>query len=194
MKFKFLSIAVVGFVLSISSLLNTAQAGLITFDDTSSSLQNSATDVASIAGFDFSSTLDIIDLVGSSWNYGAHSGEFGLLNNNGGIGYVTASDNSDFTFDGLWVQSWGNVSSLTGTLQGFDDGILVWSVNTNISNSYQYIGAQAGMIDSLALGFGNHFLVDDLALNMQAQSVPEPTTLAIFALGLLGFSARRIKK
>lgn len=194
MKYKFLSSAVVGFVLSISSLLNIANAGLITFDNTTSSIQNSTRDAGTLSGFNFTQNLDIIDVVGSSWNYGAYSGDFALLNNNGGIGYVTASDNSDFTFDGLWVQSWAGNASLRGSLQGFINGNLVWSIETDIGNSYQYFGAQAGMIDSLSLGFGNYFLVDDLALNMPAQSVPEPTTLAILALGLLGLGARRIKK
>lgn len=193
MNTRVFSAAIAGTLFLASVMVNVANAGLITFDDTPSSIQNAYEDAGTIDGFDFTSNLDVIDVVDSTWNYGAHSGDFALLNNNNGIGYITASDYSDFTFDGLWVQTWGFAESKIGTLQGFNDGALVWSIDTNIDSYYQYIGAQAGEIDSLALGFGNHFLVDDLSLSM-GNSIPEPSSLAIFGLALMGLASRRFKK
>jgi hypothetical protein len=150
-------------------------------------------------GFDFSFTLDWIDLVGSNWPFGAHSGEFGILNNNGGVGIITEANGADFTFDGLWAKWWGRPpesggpDGLVGVLEGYNNGGLVWSVDTGLNGSYEFYGAQAGAIDELRLGFGNHFLVDDISLNAP-QNVPEPGTLCLLGLGLLGFSLARRKR
>ncbi|MEE1673418.1 PEP-CTERM sorting domain-containing protein [Agarivorans aestuarii] len=152
-------------------------------------------------GFNFSSTLDWLDLEGSSWNYGAKNGEFGILNNNGGVGIITEQNGADFTFDGLWAKVWatgkesGGTDSAFGILQGYRDGVLEWSVDTSLNGSYEFYGAQAGLIDELRLGFGGIFLVDDIVLNEDVPAtVSEPATLAIFGLGLLGLGFARKRK
>jgi len=183
------------FLLS-SICMGSAHAATLTFDDVpGGSIQDSNGNMPTYQGFDFSFTLDWIDLVEStSWPFGAHSGDFALLNNNSGVGTITRSDLSDFTFDGLWAKQWatspesGGAASLFGTIKGFNNGLEVWSIDTALNGSYQFIGGQAQQIDELHLGLGDHFLVDDIAL-----AVPEADTwtMLLAGLGLVGAAARR---
>lgn len=176
----------------------TSTAALLTFDDVpGGSIQNDYGDMPTYQGFNFSSTLDWIDLVDSTWNYGAISGDFGLVNNDGGTGIVTEANNADFTFDGLYAKKWntpvesGGTDLLTGLLSGYNNGELVWEVATGLNGSYEYYGAQTGAIDELRLGFGNTFLVDDITLS---SAVPVPAAAWLFGSGLLalaGISRRK---
>ncbi len=180
---------------------NQIHATILSFDDIpGGSLQDQYGHAPTYKGFNFSSTLDWLDLEGSRWDYGASSGEFGLLNNRSGVGVIAEVNGLDFTFDGLWAKKWatgkesGGTDSLFGVLQGYNNNVLVWSIDTSLNGSYEYYAAQAGQIDELRLGFGNHFLVDDIALNeASAATVSEPATVAMLGLVLagLGFSRKR---
>ena len=148
-------------LLSCSALfsVSTAQAAVLTFDDVpGGSIQNNYGDMPTYQGFDFSGTpvsgtLDWIDVEGSGWPFGAHSGDFALLNNFSGTGIINQSGNADFTFGGLWAKQWntapesGGVASLLGTIRGFNNGLEVWSIDTALNGSYQFISGQAQVID-----------------------------------------------
>lgn len=151
-------------------------------------------------GFKFDSNLEWIDSVGSHWNFGAKSGQFTLFNPHAGFKTVFAADRGDFTFGGLWAKKWGTApesggaASLFGTLEGWKNGAPVWSVNTALNGSYQFFGAQSGLIDELRLDFGTYFLVDDLALNENTISpVPLPAggVLLLSAVLAAGAVSRR---
>lgn len=191
------SLVIVGLSL-LASVAQPANATTLTFDNIpGGSIQDTFGDMPAYEGFLFSSTLDWIDLVLSPWPFGAHSAEFGILNNEGGVGVVKASDGSDFTFDGLWARWWPTepqpgVNSLFGTLSGYDDGLQVWSVATSLNETYKFYGPQAGAIDELRLGFGDFFFVDDLLLNEPARVSDSTSTLALMiAVGLLGVAVQR---
>lgn len=183
----------------LASVAQPANATTLTFDNIpGGSIQDAFGDMPAYEGFLFSSTLDWIDLVLSPWPLGAHSGEFGILNNLGGVGVVKASDGSDFTFDGLWAKWWpadppsSGVNSLLGTLSGYNDGSQVWSVATSLDETYKFYGPRAGAIDELRLGFGDIFFVDDLLLNEPARVSDSTSTLALMiAVGLLGVAVQR---
>lgn len=177
-----------------ASLMVATSSGALTlsFEDVpGGSVDGQYGDMPTYQGYNFSSTLDWIDVVGGVWNYGAHSADFAILNNNGGIGSVTAADNSDFKFLGLWAKHWASPpesgaagGSITGTLEGYNKGVLVWTINTLLNGSYQYFAAQDGRIDDLRLGFGTYFLVDDLALREGAAVVPVPAGLPLLLAGI----------
>lgn len=183
-------------ILGLSVLALSAQpasANTLTFDNIpGGSVQNNAGPMPAYEGFLFLFDLFWIDLVGPNWPYGAHSGEFAIINGNGGPGTITAADSSDFTFDGLWAKRFSQTSggdTLFGTLSGYNNGVAVWSVLTSLNGSYEFYGPQVGAIDELRLGFGASFLVDDLSLNEPtAAAVPDATsTLALMLIvGLLG--------
>jgi hypothetical protein len=187
-RFILISLALLG--LSVSSV----NASILTFDDVpGGSISGMAGDMPTYNGFDFSETLDWIDVGGAGWPYGAHSGDFAILNNLKGVGTITDAGGADFTFDGLWAKKWdtapesGGSDSLFGRLEGYNNGGLVWSITTGLNGSYQYYAAQVGLIDELHLGFGDVFLVDDLSLNATLSSVPAPAAVWLFGTGLLGF-------
>lgn len=181
-----------------------SQAAILTFDDISGQTPNSYGAIGSYQGFNFgclgcsSNRLDWVDTVGSSWNYGAVSGEYTMLNNYGGVGVITAADGSDFSFDGLYAETWSNASARTGYIRGYNNGTEIWTSTITLASTFDYFGAMTGAIDELRLDFGNHFLVDNLALNEgqpPSVSVSEPASLSLLGLGLglLGLS-RRFKR
>jgi len=174
----------------------TSSAAVLTFEDVpGGSILNDFGNMPTYKDFNFSSTLDWIDVTGSKWNYGARSGNFALVNNAGGTGIIDTASNTYFTFDGLWAKKWqtppdsGGVDSLFGTLSGYNNGVQIWLVNTSLNGSYEFYGPQAGLIDELKLGFGNNFLVDDIVLN----AVPVPAAVWLFGSGLIALigAARR---
>ncbi|MCF6345255.1 MAG: PEP-CTERM sorting domain-containing protein [Thiomicrorhabdus sp.] len=177
-----------------------ANAAVLSFDDISG--VGVTGDMPVYNGFTFSTTLDWFKAEAPSlWNYGTKSGDFILVNMQGGPGTITEENRGYFTFDGLWAKKFktpkesGGTDSLFGTLEGYNNGTLAWTVNTSLNGSYEYYDAQSGLIDELRLGFGDNFSVDDLSLTVSP--VPEPSSIALMlgGLGLIGFmAARRTKK
>lgn len=194
-----------GFLASICllTLSTTASATLITFDNIAGgSVQNSFSQVGVHAGYNISTNLHWIDVVNSGWNFGAVSGDFALLNNYSGVGIITATNNADFYFGGIWAKRWatapnsGGADNLSGFLRGMKNNQVVWQVTTGLNGSYKFFGAQNFAIDQLELGFGNHFLADNLTLTRELTpnvNVPEPSSVAILGLGLLGLLRLRKK-
>ena len=182
-----------------------ANATLLTFEDIpGGSNPNGFGDMPVYKGFNFSPPLVWIDVASTSPSpYGAHSGGFSIFNNDkfSDTGIITEAGGGDFTFDGLWAKKWGTpidsggADSLFGSLSGYNNGSEVWKVATGLNGSYEFYGAQLGLIDELHLGFGINFLVDDIELNGSSiPSVPVPAAVWLFGtamIGLFGFGKRR---
>ncbi len=152
---------------------------------------NSWTRITTYQGFEFLGDTLFIDTVGSSWNYGAVSGEVTMYSTYGTRTTIKKVGGADFTFDGLWAKTWGNAAARTGHILGYNDGALVFDSTIDMTSTFKQFAGKAGMIDELQLEMG-YYLVDNLALN--AQRVPEPASLALLGLGLAGISVLRRRK
>jgi hypothetical protein len=187
MKFKFLNAAILGLVLTVSSVAN---AGLIAIDDwhlTSDSLgglrQSTfdssvyfaitqqqgylSTDTFSmISGFHWASTAEAFAIFGSTRN-GDFSNTRVYYNQGGWNGYIDNDGNSN-SYQFIY-----NDTFSTGKYKH------AGNYEEHLSNTHGNISARvAGLV-----------LIKD-----PVTDVPEPSTLAIFALGMIGLASRRFKK
>ena len=183
MNIKMLKAAVAGLVLSVSGIAN---AGLIDFSDYSDGTITSIDDVTfSLEGG--------VDSSGSPYKI-----RDGLSNSS--TGFYPTSQFLTFTFDNL-------VSDISFIFDNEGDNNLsffyAYSLDDVLLDSFD-ISDFVDSYSSTATGvsyikFSNGspssswiFQVDEISYN--ASEVPEPTTLAIFALGIMGLASRRFKK
>lgn len=190
MKIKMLKAALVGLVLSVSSFAN---AGLITetteqtvnFQDFSFNwgvadwlTSTSATLTIEIQGdlgyFD-ASIGESFELILESFNLGTHG-----LFNSGLNGWTELTPNAG-------IDAWHVTRdfSLTSTQMAslLNDNLFQLDINLN-----QGVHVSFGILNNI-----NPFVKASLRYST-GTSVPEPTTLAIFALGIMGLASRRFKK
>jgi hypothetical protein len=192
MKLKFLNSAITGLILSLSCLVNTANAGLILSDTTDvTSLGQTSSIVFDVAGFE--NYTDLVFTVNARGDYGRESSEFiefliddasfgqfsyntpgvtsvvGPTNN---IGYDYVMDFSFTISDVDWNTVYANDSQVT----------VQWNHSLTVGPSAPFYVSYSLTGESTA------------PTEPDAVPVPEPTTLAIFALGMIGFASRRFKK
>jgi len=203
MKFKFFRSAFVGVVLSATFLVNVANAGLINFEGISGSGIYEYTYVNGYTqdlggGFSLSSPSGATFIIGSNyntnWGNAVSSGLHGL----GFYSGYSVIDNGGSIFDALSVNAGSVYQDNTSILiEGFLSGILTHSVTTGFYNLYESSNVILNFTGIDALRFslltGSSALVDDI-ITSSSIDVPEPSTLAIFALGMIGLASRRFKK
>jgi hypothetical protein len=176
------------FALAACAVLSCAPACATVINFESTGTPGSVNDLDyTIDGYQFNFTMDNVDLKNSSWSATgpAHSGSFAALNNHAGPGEITRADGATFSFNGLWVKNWYDASIRTGSVAGLRSGVVVAQLTANSSGAWSEVRGNFINIDMLRFNFGNHFLVDDIALS-PSQVVPEPGSLALLGLGLAG--------
>ncbi len=181
MKNKFLKMAVASLILSVS---NFASAELITFDT------NTTPGITLGGGMTWNSTggghlYDEYWDRTSSIFFAADTFVTSFdLNNKPWEGYTTATNITDYlirAFDVNNVQIW-NVQVDLSSYGTWDNWL---TVDANIANVRELRFGEAGPSAWPS--------IDNLLIN-EANVVPEPSTLAIFALTLVGLATRRFKK
>ena len=128
----------------------------------------------------------------------AYSGTNYMLNFNSVIAEFTR-DVGTFDLISLFVHSDSRSGDSTVRFQGLDGigGSILYSIDVAITASWQQVsfsgwtGVKTFTWDSLVPGTSN-IGIDDFEYN--AQSVPEPGTLALLGIGLLGMGAARRRR
>ena len=190
---KFLKAALVSTVLVVSSFAN---ATLIDFDGFSSGVFNSGTEDGFTIIVDAGSTL------GTSGLYlGPFDGVNSLHHLDPMQSGVTLENGGLFTFASLQTGSiFGDAGlmTLTGSLSGGVVGVDTFSPLNGFYSLLSAVNLAGITIDSLHIDMGTAIAgpvhIDSIVLETYSTSVPEPSTLAIFALGLIGLSSRRFNK
>lgn len=204
MKFKFLQAASVSLVLSVCNLAN---AGLIVDNGTDivnigGSCSSCGTSFQAFDDFTLSQdyNLDYLDIDFSTLNY--DNVEFSIWNN-------TLSEKL-FSYN----YSWAAGTFITNVNPGFNNVTVTLDLGSSSLTAGTYYLSLLGTDTYVMLsGTGTHLqfstaglsdystqtgweMTSDLHFRLYSETteVPEPSTLAIFALGIMGLAARRFKK
>ncbi|MFT5298150.1 MAG: hypothetical protein ACI9VT_002592 [Psychroserpens sp.] len=197
MKFKLLKTVVLGFLLSMSSFAN---AGLITLNSGTGAVNGNSLDFAGL----------FITLSGGGRDVGApYADSNGVYNTINGQ-YPTSNDivfsfddlveNVTLSFDPYGLETSGRgalwVEVFNGLISLGSQKILDGAFHTESLSSF-------GPMTSFVVNNGCSTASGDTscswvsqynAVSFDVAAVPEPSTLAVFALGLMGFASRRFKK
>jgi len=223
MEFKFLNKALAGFVFSASCLVSVANAGIIYSNDfesdsTAAQFTVSNSVVSAPNGESFIGPLNYGATPTLNLNtLAAHSSItidfdiYGLRSLDG----INNSDYFEFFVDGSsqFVDFYGHengviVGPTTGQLVSHEYNAFGYGNFYGGASTYHYSITYAHAASSISFGFKantdqswtdeafglDNVVVSDNAVASAATSVPEPSTLAIFALGIMGLAARKFKK
>ncbi|MCJ8318427.1 MAG: PEP-CTERM sorting domain-containing protein [Colwellia sp.] len=210
MNKKFLKASLVGLVLSISGFTN---ATLIDFEDNAiaSGTWTTQGDIVS-SGFIFDSSTNHTHLANNSGTFSAFNDStwYGIDNDSGtNMLSMSTQDESLFSlnsFDiaeffgipsGVVVNVIGNYFgggsvSLQVTLDQIADGSGALNDFQTVSFDNSWANLSSVTFSATAGNDDRWFALDNIVVN--AESVPEPSTLAIFALGMIGLASRRFNK
>jgi hypothetical protein len=180
------------------ALSATAQATVLTFDGLTSEaavLLNSVS--PAYGGLSWGNTWALFDT--SAYGAPVNSGNYGIVNNTGtSPEAITIASSSTMTFNGVYIGGWpfnAPASILIEGLDALDNVIAGNSISVSLSNSspLQYVNADWAGVTSVRFTGGQYYTLDDFTFN-EGGTVPEPTTIALVALALLGGAAASRRK
>jgi len=217
MKFKVFNAALVSVLLVVSNLSNVANAGLITINAVNGGYYNSN---GSHSGGTHTNTYTSGDMYHSWYGFDLSGLNFTILNS-ASISIVNSASSSGGDFELYEVNTpYSNLGTVTSLsiFNDLSDGALLASGsvtnasllatttfnNVGLSEITNNIGsAWAFGVYNPTGGSGSNGLFGwnsapqatlTLTFDETTTPVPEPSTLAIFALGMIGLASRRFKK
>jgi hypothetical protein len=183
MKFKKINTVILSFFLSIIAASNTAFAGLIT-----------ETQNQSVAGQDFTFSFDVSD-----WVLGSSSGL--ALEVRGDFSQYNNTENFRVTVEGEDLGAWTYQTSDSTILYTQDTATLfkTFDFNSIITDDFlndDVLEFSVKFSYFVDVGYNQSSLVPHVKSTFVYNSVDvsEPSTIAIFALSLIGLASRRFKK
>ncbi|KGJ97646.1 PEP-CTERM sorting domain-containing protein [Colwellia psychrerythraea] len=202
-----LSKTLVTLTLSASCLINAANAGLITdaneitstdpnyslvtFDELTFTDGTLITDQFLPYGVSFSPNLGYEttrpDFTGFSGN--------NLQNFNNNLPFDIMFAENVNAFGAFWETNINQVLSFTAFLDGVELATVSSSTNDNCCSSASFLGFNGMTFDKISVsgaGANGHLIMDNL--HFSATDVPEPATVALFGLALMGLATRKYKK
>ena len=201
MKFKFLKTFSISFLLAISCLSNMAYSGIIFSENFENGLsfgsgENWNLNQSAIIVTDplqSDSALSFSQLIGGgdlkSNSITSTTGKFYVS-----LDYLGTCGNSDC--GGFF---WNSITGWVGTNPGYpdllvDDGAwttyMVELTGNSMSIHFEDWSGSAGTVGD---AFFDNIIISDTSFE-ETMPVPEPSTLGIFALGIMGLASRRFKK
>jgi hypothetical protein len=197
MKFKLLNTVFIGLVLSASSIVNIANAGLI-LDITNNGsggtrwIMSGSTIATASGSADSLWAWGISSMVNKSTESGCEA----ILSGGGTMTTTTSGARSIVN-----VCSWKEYMSVYDRLSPSVDRIeyatgdnVSWEADFTTSLLFSTLNIGSYSTRWLQYSDSSQSLRDDIVINIGVQNVPEPSTLVIFALGIMGLVSRRFKK
>lgn len=195
MKTKFITASVISFFFACSCLVNVASASLITIDFESFPERNFSQ--GSENGFNISAMGFDTKIVNPGLNTGNTA-----FSDGGSLVPSTwfFSTNGLFTFEQLDIGSFynqGDYVIVTGWLgnvfQAEDNYKTTTSKWNGQLSTEEAMNLKGIMVDKISISMLSTSALFGVMDNVVMNRVPEPTSLAIFALGIIGLAARRLK-
>jgi hypothetical protein len=190
-------IVTLSMLLSLMGVAGFASASVISFDDVPGAVSTGNNNAVpnGYGGLNWNNMYvlhenyyTIIENVG--YANGAVSGQWVAYNGYGGMAVTSAGDDFDF-IGAYFTAAWYDDNVVT--INGFDDGVLKFTIATALSTQTPlWVAANFTSIDRLEFTTSNwQFAMDDFTFN--ATAVPEPATLILLGLGLIGMAGLRRK-
>lgn len=205
MKLQLLKTSFVGLLLSATCLINTANAGIIYYE-------NRATFEAALLDI----SIENMDEVVAGQQLLQSFNDFDISSSGGLTSWGCHDDNSGCGSDAGYWTDFGSLWTYLNILNtftfdtavnafGFDFGGISGAFSAPTLNGVTRSasgneGAFFGAISSEALtqwtysSSAHNILIDNITYSHSSVNVPEPSTLAIFVLGMIGFASRRFIK
>lgn len=188
MKFTCIKTVLLTLILSSGLFVNNANAGIIVSDNTSvTSTGQSYTNTFDVTGFE--DYINLIFTVSTRGDYGA----------------TQNSEYIEFSIDGIsFGQFRYDTPDVTSSVGATGDGSIDWQLDFSFSITDTAWSTLYADDSTITVSWSNASGVNafttryspfvNFNLAGDPNPVPEPTTLAIFALGMMGLAVRRLKK